>query len=103
MISVNGAGRGIYEPFHAGVSCGNEHVHEPVDVRLVRGERIGNRTRNAAKRGLVQDEVDTLHRLSTIHGITDVAFNKGEVLPSFFTDRAADILEVMMIPGGEII
>ncbi len=73
MVAVGGAGRGVDKAFDAGIARGHQHVEEAGDVGGVGGQRIFQRARHRAERGLVQDIIDALAgRVASVE-VADVA------------------------------
>ena len=76
MIAVGRARRGVDEALDAGVARGDQHVEEAGGVGGVRAQRILDRARHRAERGLVQDDVDAFAGAAACVGVDDVAFEK---------------------------
>ena len=81
MIAVRGRRRRVDEARNAGIPRRDQHVEEAGAVRLVRGERIGNRPRHRAERRFVQDDVHAFAGLTAGDQVGNVRFDEAVPLP----------------------
>ena len=73
------------------------------DVHLVGGNRVFHGPRYGAEGGLVEYQVDALAGLAAGFRVADVALDEGEVSPLGFGDQRLDLVEVVLVAGGEVI
>ena len=61
-VAVDRRGGGVDHAAAPGVARGAQHVEGSVDVHAIGGERVVDRARHRAERGLVEDPFDAAHR-----------------------------------------
>jgi hypothetical protein len=80
------------------VTRGDQHVQETVHVRVMRGERIGQRTRHRPERRLVQHHIDARACTGTGRQIADVTLDELDV-PALGGRYAGNTRRVAQMPG----
>ena len=103
MVAIDGAAGGVNEALNAGVPGGDEHIDEAGDVSGMGGKRVGERARDRAEGGLVQDEIHAGGDAFAGCQVPDVARDMKAVGPAGWSDRSADLLEVLFRAGGEVV
>ena len=103
MVAVGRARRRVDEALHPGVARRHQHVEEAGIVGGVGGERVFQRARHRAERGLVEHVVDARTDLVTGDEITDVAALEAEVLPALGTDAGLHLRQILFMAGGEVV
>ncbi len=103
MVAVGGAGGGVDETAHLGVARGRHHVQKARDIGVIGGDRVGDRARHRAERGLVQHVVDTFAGTRAIAELADIAFDESKALPGRFAHAGAHFIEIVLMAGRKIV
>jgi hypothetical protein len=102
VIAVHRRARRVDHALHAGVLRRDHHVEERVDVVRVRRERVLDRPRHRAERGLVEHDVDVLHRLRGDGGIAEISLDEAELQPLVGVDRE-HVVDVPLVAGEQTV
>lgn len=103
VVTVGRAAGRVHETLHAFVARGHQHVEKAVDVGGVTGDRVGEAAWHRTESCLVENVVDTIAGVTAVFQFADVALEESKARPLFAGDHAANLVEVALVAGGEVI
>lgn len=103
MVAIGGAGSSVGKAAYFFILGCYQHVQEAVDIGLVGGDGVFNGAWYRAQGGLVENVVRALYGFAAIVQVADVAFDEAEAGPLLFGDQGLDFVQVVLVPGCEIV
>jgi hypothetical protein len=103
VVAIDAAAGGINKALHLRVARGEHDVQEAEDVGLVAGHGVGHGARHGAERALVQDEIHTGARLVAEVADAQISIEEAEAFPLAGGDEVLELVEVLAMPGGEVV
>ena len=103
MIAVRRARRRVNDALDAGIACAHQQIEKSRGIGGVRRQRVFDRARNGAERGLVQHDVDAAACVAARLQVHDVRFDESMPAPGCGTDRNFYLVEVGAMSGCKIV
>ena len=103
VVAISRTGRRVNEALDLGIARGNQHVEIAGVVGGMGRQRVFERARHRAERGLVQYIIDALAGGVAGSEVADITTNEVKTRPAFRADAGLHLSQIFFVASGQVV